>query len=119
ARDGSHGSNDDGPQMPVHFIGRDDQTRARFLDLRSMGGVERDEPDLIPLRPAYHRHSVWSNSLGFVISSMSSSSTPRLEARNASSQPWRGWRSGEMIRQSFLTRNSTVSPSPHCSIKGL
>jgi hypothetical protein len=104
ARERSHGSKDDGPQMLVHFIGGDDETRTSLLNLSPLCGIEDYQPDFIPLRPTYHRHSLWSNSLASVASSMSSSCSVSLEARNASSQPWRGWRPGEMIRQSFATQ---------------
>src|ERR1700674_5063806 len=123
ARDYSHGSDDDSPQMLVHFIGGDDQTRTGLLNLSPLGGIEDYEPDLIlswrDRWPTYHRHSLRSNSLGSAMSSMSSSCAAWPEARNASSQPWRGWRPGEMIRQSSATLISTVSPKPHCSMKGL
>src|ERR1039458_5256622 len=114
--DRGHGSNDDGPQMLVHLIGRDDQTRARFLDLHPLGGIQRHQPDLILFWRAlwrtlwrdHHRHSSRSNSFGPVASSMSSSAAVWPDARKASPQPWRGRRSGEMIKQSRSTRISTA-----------
>jgi hypothetical protein len=57
APDCSHGSNDDGPQMLVHFIGGDDETRTRLLNLSPLCGIGDYQPDFIPLRPTYHRHS--------------------------------------------------------------
>src|SRR6266446_4622347 len=121
-RDRSHGSDDDSPQMLVHFIRGNDQTRAGLLNLSPLRRIEDYQPDRIlswrDRGPTYHRHSLRSNSLGSVTSSMSSSRAVSLEARNASSQPWRGLRPGEIIRQSFAILISTVSPKRHCWMKG-
>lgn len=35
-----HGSDHDGPQIPVHFIGRDHEAGTGFLDLSALGRIQ-------------------------------------------------------------------------------
>src|SRR2546421_7257661 len=103
--------------MLVHFIGRDDHTRTRLLDLSSLRRLQCHHQVLIPpWLPLYHCHSFSSNPFDGMPSSSSSSLATGAAARKISFQSSRGRRSGEMTRHSFSTRKSTFSPNPHCSI---
>src|SRR5262249_32282861 len=103
-------------QMTVDLIRGNHQARAGFANLRAMRGIERYQPDLVTLRN-YHRHTRWSNSFLPTASKCSSPSEGPAE-RNFSSQSARSRRSGEIIRHSFSTWRSTLSPKPHCSMTG-
>ena len=41
-----HGSHDDRVDMPIHFIGRDDQAGASLSDFTAFSGIEANEIDL-------------------------------------------------------------------------
>ena len=43
---GGHGSHDDRVDMPIHFIGRDDQAGASFSDFAAFRWIEANEIDL-------------------------------------------------------------------------
>jgi hypothetical protein len=114
-----HRSNNDGLQISVHLIGRNHQAWPGLLYFSALGGIERQQPNFVPAwSAAHHRHSLRSNSFVPVVPSRCSSSRAGPAARNFSSHPSRGRRSGEMIRHSFSSRRSTASPRPHCSMRG-
>src|SRR5438093_7260450 len=92
-----HRRNDDGLQITVHFIRRDDQARTGLLDLSAVRRIKAYEPDLIPLRRSVHHfHSFRSNSLGATVSSRRSTFIPEQIERNDSYQPCRERRSVQL-----------------------
>ena len=69
-----HGSDNYSPQMLVHFIRGDNETRAGLPNLSALGRIQAYQPDLIASgRPSYPCHSSWSNLPGPAVSSRSSS----------------------------------------------
>src|SRR5437762_3303147 len=85
---GSHGGDDDGADMGVHFVGRDDDARAGLADLVAFGGIEADEVDVET--GDYQRHSDLSH-LAVIATSASRSLSSLCCAipENASDQPLR------------------------------
>src|SRR5437016_12516217 len=78
-----HRRNDDGLQITVHFIRRDDQARTGLLDLSAVRRIKAYEPDLIPLRRSVHHfHSLQSNSFGATVSSRSEERRVGKECRS-------------------------------------
>ena len=57
-----HGSDDYRVDMPIHFIGRDDQTGAGFSDFAAFSGIEANEINLEAVN--YQRHSSRSHREG-------------------------------------------------------
>src|SRR5262245_22052400 len=113
-----HRGNDHRLDMAIHFIGRDDQARAAFLDLAADGGIETDQEHIEA--PDYHCHSVVSQSVGALTSSSRSrSSACSAMARKASSRPCRGRSAGRITVCASWTSSSTSSPSPLCSMRTL
>lgn len=57
-----HGGDDDGVDVLVHFVRRDNQAGAGFTDFTDLGGVEADEIDVEAGH--YHVHSLRSQADG-------------------------------------------------------
>lgn len=85
-----HGGDDDGGDVVVHFVRRDDNAGPGFLYFVTPGGIEADEINL-ETRDRYHCHSVLSHSVADALSaSRSLSSCCWAIAEKASTQPTRG-----------------------------
>src|SRR5262245_46708703 len=95
----SHRRNNDGTQMVIELIGRDDQTRPSLANLATARRIQFNEHDLAPVRNAgetsyRHSHSSSSNAGGGVSSSPSS---PRwCSCAAASAHPARARRTAAM-----------------------
>lgn len=57
-----HGGDDDGVNVMVHFVRRDDEAGAGFSDFTALGGIETDEADVEAGR--YDVHSLRSHADG-------------------------------------------------------
>jgi hypothetical protein len=78
-------------QGVIHLVGGDYQTRTGLLNLGTLPGVERNQPDLVPSKIAHQLHSSLSNRFaGTWVSSRPSSAEPA--AAKASLHPLRAAR---------------------------
>jgi len=109
-----HGRDNDGADMTIHLIRRDDKTRPGFTDLSSLGGIKANKVNLEA--GDYHSHSVLSQRVGARESRSRSASPPSWAILwKASSHPLRGFLAGRTTKWLFSTSSSTVSARRHCS----
>src|SRR5688572_27009626 len=105
---GGHRRDDDGSDMAVHLIGKDDNTGTGFAEFAGFGGNEANEVNL--KEGGYHRHSVVSHFVGTIESLSKSVSSPCPDMRrNSSSQPLRGLAAERITKWSLCASSSTVS----------
>src|SRR5207247_2704184 len=110
---------DEGSEVSVQLVGRDDDAGPLLADLAPSGWIEVDQEHVatgnLPYRP---RHSLSSKRVRVGASSRRSSPRPRM-SRAASAQPARGAAREVMTTALPRTCTSTSPSSPASSISGL